>query len=162
MKKKIFQISLILIMVVGIISAFMPSTYAASLAGIKYPSSVKLNEAFSVSLIYPSGYDITAAQANVTVKFSDNTTQTDTIVYTVDKDLNLTVDTPAKFTAKVAGNATISVTGIYMYKGDGATVEQGGSKIETLTIIGESNTGSSGNTGNSGNTGSGNAGKDQY
>lgn len=161
MKKKISQISLILIMVIGFSAVLMPNAYA-SLAGINCVSSVNEGESFSVSLIYPSGYEITAAQADVTVTYSDNSTQTDKIVYTVDKDLNLTVDTPAKFTAKVAGTAKISATNILMAKSDGTVVENNGTKTATLTVVakqtnaGSSNTGTSnsGSSSNGGSTGS--------
>ena len=167
MKKVLSQISLILLVItLGLASVFITNTYASS-AGIKCPASVKEGEEFSVSLIFPAGREITAAQANVTVTYSDGTKQTDKIVYTVDKGLNLTVDTPAKFKAKVAGNATISLTGIYMYEGDGTAIEEGKSKSQSLTVIGTTpqpnpNTNTSGggtkpntNTATSGNTTSG-------
>ena len=159
MKKVLSQISLILlVMMIGLASVFITNTYASgeSAAQIKSPSSVKEGEEFTVSLIFPAGYDIAAAQANVTVTYSDGTKQTDKIVYTVDKALNLTVDTPAKFKAKVAGNATISLTGIYMYKEDGTPVEEAKTKSKSLTVTGtpkpNTNTTGGGTSTGSGNT----------
>ncbi len=156
MKKIISQISLILlIMIIGIAAVLIPNVYAASLAGINCVTSVNEGEEFSVSLIYPSGYEITAAQADVTVTYSDNSTQTDKIVYTVDTDLGLTVNTPAKFTAKVAGNATISATNILMAKKDGTVVESSGSKTATLTVVAKQTSSGSSSSGDTGSSSSG-------
>lgn len=158
MKKIISQISLILLIIMlGFASTLITEVYAESLAGINCPAKVNEGDVFTVSLIFPSGYEVTAAQANVTVKYSDNSTKTERIVYTVDKDLNLTVDAPAKFTAKVAGTAQISITNILMSKTDGTTVESNGSKTTTITVVAKtSDTGSSNGGSTSGNTSSGN------
>ena len=163
MKKIISQISLMILIIILVgISNFAPKVYAASLAGINCVSTVNEGDSFTVSLIYPSGYEITSAQANVTVTYSDNSKQSDVIVYMNREDMQS--DQKAKFTAKAAGTAQISVTNILMVKTDGETVESDGSKTATLTVVGKTSgnnntgNGSGSNTGNAGssNSGSGN------
>lgn len=154
MKKKLFQISLIvIIMIIGFMFVLITDVYASSLAGINCVSSVNEGESFTVSLIYPSEYEITSAQADVTVTYSDNSKQTDVIVYMNREDMQS--DQKAKFIAKVAGTTQISVTNILMVKNDGTTVENGGSKTETLNVVakpsGNNNSGN-GNSGGSGTT----------
>lgn len=162
MKKTISQISLILLVIlIGFTSVFISNSYAASLAGVNCVNSINVGESFSVSLIYPSGYNITAAQANVTVTYSDGTKSTGKIVYLVD-DL-VTTNSPATFKASVAGTATVSITDIYMYKTDGTAIEEGGSKSQSLTVVGSSSSGSSGSgsgssSGSSDSNGSSNSG----
>jgi hypothetical protein len=80
MKKILSQISLILgIMIVLTVSVLITDVKAESVAGINCPSSVNLNSDFNVALILPS--NAIAAEATVTVKFSDGTTTSGKIVY---------------------------------------------------------------------------------
>ncbi len=130
MKKVIFQILLILlIMIVGMLSICMPEVNADSKAGINCPGSVKKGENFSVSLILPS--NAYAAESTITVKFSDGTTSTARLVYYSGMS-----DFPnsVTFNAKVEGTATVTASAIIISDSAGNTVENGGSKSQTLNI----------------------------
>ena len=166
MKKIISQIFLIILLImVGFASVFITEADAASLAGINCVTSVNEGETFTVSLICPSGYDVTSAQANVTVTYSDNSKQSDVIIF-MDRD-DMKSDQKATFTAKVAGKAQISVTNILMLKSNGETVEKDGSRTITLNVVGKTpennnagnnnqasnNTGSNSSSGNSSTSG---------
>ena len=134
MKKGIFQILLILlIMTLVMLTIGITEVNADSKAGINCPGSVKKGENFSVSLILPS--NAYAAESTITVKFSDGTTSTARLVfYSGMSDFPNSVT----FNAKVEGTATVTASAIIISDSAGNTVENGGSKSQTLNI--ESNT----------------------
>lgn len=132
MKKILFQVSLILlIMCIGMLSVFITNVNADSIAGLNCPSSVNVGNNFTVALILPA--NAYSAQANVTVKYSDGTSSSQNLVYM--SGMN---DFPNSVTlnAKVAGNATVTVSGIVISDSSGNTVESGGSKSATMNIVG--------------------------
>ena len=164
MKKVISQISLILIiMIIGMISVFMPEAYGAeSQATINCPSTVILGKDFSVTLQVPD--NVYGANAEVMIKFSNGTMSKEKISYI--KDMT-GFSNSVSLNAKVEGQATISITSINLADVDGKYIEKGTSKSVTITIKKEeSNTPttpttpsepSGGNTGSSGNTDTGNS-----
>lgn len=144
MKKILFQVSLILlIMCIGMLSVFITIVNADSVAGLNCPSSANVGSNFTVALILPS--NAYSAQATVTVKFSDGTSSSQNLVYM--SGMN---DFPnsVSFNAKVAGNASVTVSGIVISDSSGNTVESGGSKSATMNIV--SNTPPSTPSGNGG------------
>ena len=148
MKKIISQISLILLVItIGLISTFIPNAYAESVAGINCPSSVNEGETFNVALILPG--NTYAAEANVTVKFSDGTTSSGKIVYVsgmADFPNSLT------FTASVAGTTQISATNIIISDSSNNSIEEGGTKTATLTVVAKTVTPETPSTDSSENT----------
>ncbi len=66
-------------MLIGTLSVFIEEVNADSVAGINCPSSVNLEDNFTVSLILPE--NAVAAQATITVKFSNGTTETKMMSY---------------------------------------------------------------------------------
>lgn len=152
MKKKISQISLILIiMIIGTFAIFTNNVNAESIAGLNHPSSVNVGENFNVGLILPS--NAYSAEATVTVKFSDGTTSSKKLVYM--QGMN---DFPnsVTFNASVAGGVSINANSIVISDSAGNAIENGGSKAGSLTVNGASTPApsnpSSGNTNNGGNT----------
>lgn len=134
MKKVLYQISLILmIMIIGMISVFITKVSADSIAGLNCPSSTTIGSNFTVSLILPG--NAYSAQANITVKFSDGTTSTQSLVY-----LNGMGDFPnsVSFNAKVAGNTTVTASNIVISDANANTVESGGSKSASINIASNS------------------------
>lgn len=135
MKKKILSRSLLifLIMIIGICGS-IPVANAASKASISCSSNVKVGGTFTVTLNLPAdAYD---ANCDITVKYSDGTTQSERITYVngfagFDKK-------SVSFSAKVAGNTTVTATNIYLNDQNGKVLEDGGSTSITLKI--ESNT----------------------
>ncbi len=130
MRKIVFQISIILlIMTIGMISVFITKVNADSVAGLNCPSSVEVGKNFTVSLILPS--NAYSAQANITVKFSDGTTSSKSLVF-----LNGMGDFPnsVSFNAKTAGNATVTASNIVISDSSANTVESGGSKSASINI----------------------------
>lgn len=150
MKKIISQVSLILlIMCIGMTSVFITNVNADSVAGLNSPSSAKVGSDFKVALILPS--NAYSAQATITVKFSDGTSTSKNLVY-----MNGMNDFPnyVSINAKVAGNATVSATGIVISDSNGNTIESGGSKSQTMSIISDTTSNSGGE--NSGGSSSSN------
>lgn len=150
MKKIISQVSLILlIMCIGMTSVFITNVNADSVAGLNSPSSAKVGSDFKVALILPS--NAYSAQATITVKFSDGTSTSKNLVY-----MNGMNDFPnyVSINAKVAGNATVSATGIVISDSSGNTIESGGSKSQTMSIISDTTSNSGGE--NSGGSSSSN------
>lgn len=148
MKKIISQISLILIiMVVGLTSFFITNVCAASKAGINCPTSVNEGENFTVTLTLPG--ETYAAEADITVKFSDSSTSSGRIVY-----VNGMSDFPntISFKANIAGTAQIFAKNIIISDSNNNPIEQGGTNSTTLTIVGKS----SGNNNQGGGNNSGN------
>lgn len=131
MSKKILHISFIIIAILFLNLTFIINNVNAdSVAGINCPSSVNLNENFSVALILPS--NAYAAEANVSVKFSDGSTSSAKIVYVQGMS-----DFPNSVTlnAKVAGTATITVSNIIISDSNSSPIENGGSKSQSLNVV---------------------------
>lgn len=148
MKRILSQILLILlVMCIGTLSVFITNVKAVSVAGVNCPAQVNLGEYFSVSLILPS--NAYTAEATINVKFADGSTASTKLVY-----MSGMADFPnaTSFKAKVAGNATISVSGIVIGDANGATIESGGSKNATTKVIDNSSSSGSTTTPNSGTT----------
>ena len=133
MKKIISQISLILlILIIGQALFFMTVVSAASKAGISCPTNVNEGENFTITLTLPS--EAYAAEADIIVKFSDNSTNSGRIVYVKGmSDFPNTIS----FKAKVAGSVQISAKNIIISDFDNP-IEQGGTTSATLTIVGKS------------------------
>lgn len=131
MKKKILYISIIMMVLIFINSAFLINNVnAASVAGINCPSSVNVNSDFTVSLILPS--NAYAAEANVSVKFGDGSTSSNKIVYVKGME---NFSNSVTFKAKAAGAATVNVTNIVISDENAAEIEKGGSKSQGLTVV---------------------------
>ncbi len=150
MKRILSQILLILIvMCIGTLSVFITNVKAVSVAGVNCPAQINLGEDFSVSLILPS--NAYTAEATINVKFADGSTASTKLVY-----MSGMADFPnaTSFKAKVAGSATISVSGIVIGDANGATIESGGSKNATMKVIDNSSSsgGTTPSTPNSGTT----------
>ena len=130
MKKGIFQILLILlIMTLVMLTIGITEVNADSKAGINCPGSVKKGENFSVSLILPS--NAYAAESTITVKFSDGTTSTARLVFYSGMS---NFPNSVTFNAKVEGTATVTASAIIISDSAGNTVDNGGSKSQTLYI----------------------------
>ena len=135
MRKLFNKISLIIIFILGINYFLAQTVNAESVAGLNCPPSVNMGSNFSVALILPS--NAYSAEASVTVKFSDGTTETKKIVY-----MNGMNDFPnsVSFNAKVSGNATVTASNIIISDSSSNAIENGGSKVGTVNIVGSSNT----------------------
>lgn len=130
MNRKILHISIIMIAILFLNLTFIINCVNAdSVAGINCPSSVNLNENFSVSLILPS--NAYAAEATVSVKFSDGSTSSAKLVYVQGMS-----DFPNSVTlnAKAAGSATITVSNIIISDANSSPLENGGSKSQGLNV----------------------------
>ncbi len=140
MKKIVFQISLILLIImIGSMSVLITNSNAESKAKLNCPSSVTLGENIKVSLDFPSNTYM--GSANVQIKFSNGKTASGNIVYqkgTADFVNYVVLST----SSASEGQATISVTDIKI--GDGSTnntkIENGGSLSSTINIIKQQST----------------------
>ncbi len=146
MKKKISQISLILIILVAVTTIFTSIVNAESIAGLNHPSAVNVGENFNVSLILPG--NAYSAEATITVKFSNGTTSSKKLVY-----MQGMGDFPnsVTFNASVAGGASIDATAIVISDSKGTAIESGGSKAGSLTVNAPSNPSNTGSNGASNN-----------
>lgn len=133
MKKLICKISIILIIIIGMNYFLIQKVNAESVAGLNCPPSVNMGANFTVALILPS--NAYSAEASVTVKYSDGTTETKKIVY-----MNGMNDFPnsVTFNAKVAGNATVTASNIIISDSSSNAIENGGSKVGTVNVVGTS------------------------
>lgn len=129
MKKSIIHILISMIIILFVSFSCIANVVNAD-TGINCASSVNLNSSFTVSLTLPS--NAYAAEATVTVKFSDGSTSSGKIVYVQGMS-----DYPnsVSFTAKVAGTATVSVTNIVVSDSNSNALENGGSKSQTITVV---------------------------
>lgn len=128
MKKKILHI--ITVMFITLFFSLILIINSVNAAGINCPSSVNVNENFNVSLELPE--NAKAAEANVTVKFSDASTATGRIVYVRgDSDFPNLVT----LNAKVAGSATITISNVIVAGNTGDYIENGSSKSQELNIV---------------------------
>lgn len=130
MKKKILHINIVLFVLL-IISIFMTNTVNAdSIAGINCPSSLNLNQNFTVSLILPS--NAYAAEATVTVKFSNGVTDSAKLVYVQGMS-----DFPnsVSFTAKSAGAGTVTISNVIISDSNSNALENGGSKSQGFNVV---------------------------
>lgn len=156
MRKIIFQISIILlIMAIGMISVFITKVNADSMAGLSCPSSVEEGKDFTVALILPS--NAYSAQANITIKYSNGATSTRNLVY-----LSGMGDFPnsVTFTAKAAGNATVTASNIVISDSNATTLEPNGSKSASINITSKTpadNNNNSNNNNNNNNNANNNA-----
>lgn len=129
--KKIMYIS-ILILVLLIINStlFITSVRADSIAGINCPSSINLNNNFNVALILPS--NAYAAEATVTVTFSDGTSTSGKIVYVQGMS-----DFPnsVTFNAKVAGGGTVSISNVVISDSNSNPLESNGNKSQSFNVV---------------------------
>lgn len=139
MKKIIYQISLILlVMTIGITAVFINKVNAAdSIAGINCASSVNLGENFTVALILPS--NAYAAEATVTIKYSDGSTSSTRLTYMQGMESS-GFPNYVSFNAQVAGTATITASDIIISDSSANTIESGGTKSATISIVSTSST----------------------
>lgn len=143
MKKLIFQFSLILLIIaIGIMSVFITTVNADSITGLNVPSSVKPGENLTVSLILPS--NAIAAQAVITVSWSDGKTNTQTLAYTTGLS-----DNSVSFSTKdvATGTAKVTASKIIVTASNGSELENGGTKEASVNIVGNQQPAT--NTGNS-------------
>ena len=133
MKSFINKVFLILLIIIAINFFSVYKVNAESVAGLNCPSSVNMGDNFSVALILPS--NAYSAEASVTIKFSDGTTDTKKIVF-----MNGMNDFPnsVTFNAKVSGTATITASNIIISDSLSNAIENGGSKVGTVNIVGTS------------------------
>lgn len=131
MKKKILsQILLIfLIMIIGIFST-ITNVNATSKSSLSCSGNVKVGGNFTVTLNLPS--DAYGADFTVTVKYSDGTSSSQKIAYI--KGFQGFDSTSATFSAKVAGNATVTASGINLSDSAGKAIETGGSTSTNINI----------------------------
>lgn len=145
MKKMISQVLLILlIMTIGILSVFITEVKADSKASINCVSSITVGQSFTVSLNLPS--NVYAAEADITVKFSNGATSKKRIVY-----VNGMANFPnsASFEANVAGTATITASNIVLSDEGANTLEQNGSTSFSLNVVENTPTSPPASSGNS-------------
>ena len=93
---------------------------------------LEYGETINVSLGLPA--EANGAQATVTIKYADGSTDTKKIVY-----VNGMSDFPnsVTFSAKAAGNATVSATEILISDSSGASIETNGSTSASIVVGGE-------------------------
>ncbi len=145
MKKIVFQISLILLIMIGSMSVLITNSNAAVLAKIEVASSVKVENEFTVKVL-PTDSNTRAIQAKVTVKWSDGTTESKGVASVNE----VSKEAVATFTAKKAGNATITVSEVIRTVGR-EEITDSGNLTTTINVIGETNNqDSSGTTNNNG------------
>lgn len=131
MNKKILHILVLLLAILFLNLTFIINNVKAdSVAGINCPSSVNVNENFSISLILPS--NAYAAEATISAKFSDGSTSSTKLVYVQGMS-----DFPnsVTLTAKAAGSATITVSNIIISDSSSNPIENGGSKSQSLNVV---------------------------
>jgi len=117
-------------MIVGVVPTFVTRVYAAdSMAGINCPTSVNEGEDFNVSLIIPES-TVFGVQADVTLKLSDGTSTTQTIIY-----MGGYGEKSVTFNAKVAGQASVNVSNIIITDENSTIIEQGKTKSHSLTVM---------------------------
>lgn len=121
-----------LIMIIGIFSS-IPDVNAASKASISCSNNVKVGGKFTVTLNLPAdAYD---ANCDITVKFSDGTTKSEKITYV--NGFQGYDSKSVTFSAKVAGDTTVTASNIYLNDKSGKVIEDGGSTSATLNIEAE-------------------------
>ena len=147
MKKLLSKIVLVLLIIFGVNYFLIQSVNAESVAGLNCPPSADVGSNFTVALILPS--NAYSAEASVTVKFGDGTTETKKIVYM--SGMN---DFPnsVTFNAKASGSATVTASNIIISDSASNAIENGGSKVGTINITGTSNNNSSTDNNSSNNT----------
>ncbi len=151
MRKKICQISLILLaMIISFLLVFITQSNAESIAGLNCPSSVKIGDELKISLILPK--DAFAAQAKITVKWSDGKESSQTLVYTSGLADN-SVSFPTTFDKSNVseGKATVSATNIIITASNEKELENGGSKTATVNVIASSSETQNDNNNNNNN-----------
>ena len=96
---------------------------------------LEYGESINVSLGLPA--EANGAQATITIKYADGSTDTKKIVY-----VNGMSDFPnsVTFSAKAAGNATVSATEILISDSSGASIETNGSTSATMVVGGTATT----------------------
>lgn len=133
MKKIIHQILLILlVMIIGTLSVFIGNVNADSVAGLNCVHSVNLGTDFTVSLILPS--NAYGAEASITVKYSNGSTDTKKLVYVKGMESS-GFSNSITFNAKVVGAATVTASNIIISDESSNTIENGGSKVHSMTIV---------------------------
>lgn len=155
MKRVINQILLVvLLIIIGMSSVFITRVNAASIAGVAV-SGAKEGEEFTVSLIIPN--NVIGATCDIEVIYSDGSKQTKQLTYleyTLDENTVIKSPNSVSFPAKVAGATKVNVTNIVLSDVNAQTIENGGSKEESLTIQPKQTSSSGGNSG-SGSSNSG-------
>lgn len=129
MKKIISQISLIILIIcIGTASVFINQTFAAT--SINCVSSIDVGGTITVSLSnFPAG--MSGYNCNVKITYSDGSTASGEIAYFSEFTNN---KTSVSFPAKVAGNATITVSNLTVSDKSGNTIESVGTKTHSVTI----------------------------
>lgn len=145
MKKNINKILIILILITVLsFSVFNTYVRATSKLSLSVPSSVNLNSTFEVKFNMSS--DAFSVQANITVTFSDGTTQSGRIVYL--QGMESSFPNSIKFKASKAGKVTVKATEIVIADAAANASETNGSTETTLNVV-DPNASSSTNTGTS-------------
>ncbi len=154
MKKIVFQILLILIVIlIGSLSVFIEKVNAESVVGINCPSSVTVGDSFSVSLTFPE--NTYTGQANITVTFSNGISQTKTVAYMQGlkkPETTFSTQYTENNVEKIAspGQATISVTSIFIQDTNRNILENGNSKSASFNVVAKTpSTSTSSNSSNS-------------
>lgn len=131
MKKIIYQISLITLIIILTMMSVVTNKVEASIAGINCTSAT-VGGTFTVSFGLPDG--ASAIEGNIVVTFSDGSQQSGRIVYVPGYSQN-----GVTFNATVQGTATIQINNIEISTSAGDIMEQGGTASKQITIAGNAN-----------------------
>lgn len=132
MKKIISQISLVLLIItIGMTAVLITEVYGASKASMSVSSATE-GGTFTVTLNFPA--ETVAGGAEITVTFSNGTTETKKIVYAPGQSSN-----SVQFTAKAAGSTSVSAKNIQIAgpadaNGLPTRIETSGTLEQTITI----------------------------
>lgn len=132
MKKIISQISLVLLIImIGMTAVLITEVYGASKASMSVSSATE-GGTFTVTLNFPA--ETVAGGADITVTFSNGTTETKKMVYAPGQSSN-----SVQFSANVAGSTTVSAKNIQIAgpadaNGLPTRIETSGTLEQTITI----------------------------
>ena len=131
MNKKILSKSLLIILtMIIVIFSSIPKVRAATKGTLSCSGDLKIGGSCNAVLYLPS--DVYGADFTITVKYSDGSSDAKKIAYV--NGFQGYNNTGATFTAKVAGTATVSATGINLSDSAGNPLESNGSTSINITI----------------------------
>jgi uncharacterized protein YgiM (DUF1202 family) len=131
MNKKILSKSLLMISImIIVIFSSIPKVSAATKGTLSCSGDLKIGGSFSAILYLPS--DVYGADFTITVKYSDGSTDSKKIAYV--NGFQGYNNTGATFTAKAAGTATVTASGINLSDSSGNSLESNGSTSINITI----------------------------
>ena len=131
MNKKILSKSLLMISImIIVIFSSIPKVSADTKGTLSCSGDLKIGGSFSAILYLPS--DVYGADFTITVKYSDGSTDSKKIAYV--NGFQGYNNTGATFTAKAAGTATVTASGINLSDSSGNSLESNGSTSINITI----------------------------